>query len=110
LPNLKIRPAYKITDFFGDMQNTIFRELKTNAAIDIYRRNLQKLYVDKLVDIVAPAPEPAPGCSNRSAGRSGRRGGGAPRELEQTDVVSVAKARLRLINSHIASCLASHNR
>jgi hypothetical protein len=101
----KDKTAYKITDFFGDMQNTIFRELRTTAPIDIYRRNLQKLYVDKLIDIVNPAPEPAPTATVPTGG--GRRGGGfgAPRELEQTDVVSVAKAELRLINTHIKAAL-----
>jgi uncharacterized protein YdeI (BOF family) len=96
--------TYKITDFFADMQNIVFRELKTNQAIDIYRRNLQKLYVDKLIDIVAPAPDPAAAATAIPTG-GGRRGGGGGRELEQTDAVSVAKAQLRLINSQIATAL-----
>lgn len=101
----KDQNAYKITEFFADMQNTVFRELKTNAAIDIYRRNLQKLYVDKLIDIVAPEPAPVAATTIPTGG--GRRGGGfgAPRELEQTDVMSVAKAQLRLINSQIKAAL-----
>jgi len=86
--------AYKITDFFADMQGIIFRELKTNAPIDMYRRNLQKLYVDKLIDIVAPAPDPA--ASAAVAALGGRRGGGS---LEQTDVLSVTKAQLRAIKA-----------
>jgi hypothetical protein len=96
--------TYKITDFFADMQNIVFRELKTNQAIDIYRRNLQKLYVDKLIDIVAPTPDPAAAATAIPTG-GGRRGGGGGRELEQTDAVSVAKAQLRLINSQIATAL-----
>lgn len=99
----KDKNTYKITDFFGDMQNIIFRELKTNSAIDIYRRNLQKLYVDKLIDIVAPAPDPTAAAA-AGATLGGRRGGGS-RELEQTDAVSVTKAQLRLINSQIATAL-----
>ncbi|MDB5116835.1 MAG: hypothetical protein JWQ79_2327 [Mucilaginibacter sp.] len=99
----KDKDAYKITDFFNDMQNIVFRELKTNQPIDIYRRNLQKLYVDKLIDIVSPKPEPA---ATAAAGTA-RRGGGAfgARELEQTDVMSVAKGQLRLINSQIKMAL-----
>ncbi|WP_460679190.1 zinc-dependent metalloprotease [Mucilaginibacter koreensis] len=92
--------AYKITDFFADMQGSIFRELKSNAPIDVYRRNLQKLYVDKLIDIVNP-PAPASTTVAFTAGR-----GGAPqREMEQTDAVSVAKAQLRAINSMIKTSL-----
>jgi hypothetical protein len=37
-----------------DLRNGIFSELKTNAPIDIYRRNMQKLYVSKLCDLLAP--------------------------------------------------------
>ncbi|RZK87787.1 MAG: hypothetical protein EOO98_13475, partial [Pedobacter sp.] len=40
--------AYKITDLFADLNGSIFSELKANQPIDVYRRNLQKLYVDKL--------------------------------------------------------------
>jgi len=98
--------AYKLTDFFGDMNGIIFRELKTNAPIDIYRRNLQKLYVDKLIDIVDPPPAPAPaaGAAPVGGGRRGGAGGGA-RELEQTDALSVAKAQLRIINAQIKTAL-----
>jgi uncharacterized protein YdeI (BOF family) len=101
----KSNDAYKITEFFGDMDNIIFRELKSNQAIDIYRRNLQKLYVDKLIDIVAPEPAPAAATAVPTTGRRGGGGFGAPRELEQTDVMSVAKAQLRLINSQIKAAL-----
>ncbi len=88
--------AYKVTDFMGDMQNMIFREVKSGKAIDVYRRNLQKLYVDKLIDIVKPQP-----AAIQTVVFAGR--GAAPRELEQTDAVSVAKAQLRSINSLIKS-------
>ncbi len=101
----KDKAAYKITDFFSDMQNIVFRELKTNSPIDVYRRNLQKLYVDKLIDIVAPAPEPAAATVALPAGGGRRGGAGGTRELDQTDVVSVAKAQLRLINSQIKTAL-----
>jgi hypothetical protein len=89
--------AYKVTDFMADMQNIIFREVKSNQAIDVYRRNLQKLYVDKLIDMVKPSEANA-------AAQAAFAGRGAPaRELEQTDAVSVAKAQLRAINTMIKS-------
>ncbi|MBS7563489.1 zinc-dependent metalloprotease [Mucilaginibacter sp. Bleaf8] len=86
--------AYKITDLMADMQNIIFREVKSNQAIDVYRRNLQKLYVDKLIDMVKPQPAGA----QQAAFSFGR-----PAELEQTDAKSVAKAQLRSINNLIKS-------
>ncbi|WP_462265993.1 zinc-dependent metalloprotease [Mucilaginibacter sp.] len=93
--------AYKITDFFADMQGSIFRELKSNQPVDVYRRNLQKLYVDKLMDIVNP-----PAQASATVVAFGGRGGNAQqREMEQTDAVSVAKAQLRAINAMIRTSL-----
>jgi hypothetical protein len=94
--------AYKITDFFTDMQGIVFSELKTNTAIDVYRRNLQKNYVEKLIAIVKPT---APAASSISmVGGRLTVGGGAP---SQSDVVSVVKGQLRELNTAIRSSTAS---
>jgi hypothetical protein len=94
--------AYKISDLFTDLNGSIFREVKAGQAVDVYRRNLQKLYVDKLITLVKPTPPVDPALAALQAG--GRRGGGAaPRDAdkESTDVVSVAKAQLKAINAMI---------
>lgn len=52
--------AYKVTDLFSDLDASIFTELKSNAATDVYRRNLQKSYVDKLIAVITPVPAAAP--------------------------------------------------
>ncbi|WP_192821091.1 zinc-dependent metalloprotease [Rufibacter sp. LB8] len=90
--------AYKVTDFFSDMNSTIFREVKNKQAIDLYRRNLQKMYVQELIDLVKPAPAPT-GAQAAAAGRGGA--GSASMNIAMSDVVSVAKAELRNINSMI---------
>jgi ribosomal protein S18 acetylase RimI-like enzyme len=92
--------AYKVTDLFNDLQNSIFTELKGNQPIEIYRRNLQKLYVDKLIEIVKPKPQVA------LTAVLGARGPVA-RELDQTDAVSVCKGQLRLINGLIKTALSN---
>ncbi|MDF2433505.1 MAG: hypothetical protein JWP44_3136 [Mucilaginibacter sp.] len=94
--------AYKITDFFNDMNSSIFKEVKNKQPIDIYRRDLQKLYVNKLIDLIkpkAPAEEMAAAAPARTGGRS------TPRELEETDVISVAKGQLRMINNMIKTAI-----
>lgn len=97
--------AYKIIDLFTDLNNSIFTELKSNATIDVYRRNLQKAYIDKLVAIVKPAA-PAPVAINATLGG---RGGNAPSGLSasQSDVVSVVKGQLRDLEKSIKSASAS---
>ncbi|MGZ3757214.1 MAG: zinc-dependent metalloprotease [Mucilaginibacter sp.] len=93
--------SYKITDLFGDLNGSIFTELKANQPIDVYRRNLQKLYVDKMIELVKPKPQAA-ATTVTFAGR-----GGAPRELDQTDALSVVKGQLRMINGMIKTAIAS---
>lgn len=45
--------VYKITDLMADLNASIFSELKTNTAVDVYRRNLQKNYLARLIAIVS---------------------------------------------------------
>ena len=49
--------AYTVSALFNDLKSGIFSELTTHKAIDIYRRNLQKMYVDRLVELLQPAPK-----------------------------------------------------
>jgi len=97
------KKAYKITDFFADMDHSILNELKNNKPIDVYRRNLQKIYVEQLIDLVKPAPTPNP---TASAPTRPSRGNNMPTmNVKQSDVISVAKAELRNINNMIKSSL-----
>ena len=43
--------AYNLIEYFNDVDNMMWTELKTNVAIDIYRRNLQRNYIDRLVEL-----------------------------------------------------------
>lgn len=46
------KEAYTVDDLFGDLNRTIWRELSTGAAPDVYRRGLQNLYVDRLISLL----------------------------------------------------------
>lgn len=98
--------AYKVSDLFSDLNGAIFTELKSNSAIDAYRRNLQKAYIARLITIVKPEPAPAatPGAPT-GGGRGGQGGGGL--SAAQSDVLSVVKGQLRELQSSIKS--ASNN-
>jgi hypothetical protein len=47
--------AYKMTDLFSDLKKGIWSELPGRKPIDIYRRNLQKSYVNILSNLLKPA-------------------------------------------------------
>lgn len=49
--------AYTASAMLNDLKSGIWSELKTHQPIDIFRRNLQKLYVESLVNLVKP-PKP----------------------------------------------------
>lgn len=46
--------AYTITELFSDLKKGIWSELSSKKKIDVYRRNLQKSYVNILDNIINP--------------------------------------------------------
>ena len=52
------KDSYKITELLNDVTKGIFTELSQKKPVDIYRRQLQTMYVDKLHYILNPKPEP----------------------------------------------------
>ena len=48
--------AYSIENLFTDMKSGIWSELASRSRIDNYRRNLQKMYVERLIGIINPPP------------------------------------------------------
>jgi hypothetical protein len=91
--------AYKITDFFGNMDNAVFSELKANKEIDVYRRNLQKAYVQKLITLINPTP--ASSSSSMMTQRPPTAGPSNALSAAQSDVISVVRAQLKALNSSI---------
>ncbi|NND32386.1 MAG: zinc-dependent metalloprotease [Saprospiraceae bacterium] len=46
--------AYGLQEFFSDMQNGIWLELETGANVNLYRRNLQKVHLEKIFELLQP--------------------------------------------------------
>lgn len=46
--------AYRLIDFLDDLDRTMWKELNTYGAIGIYRRNLQRYYTDRLLELNTP--------------------------------------------------------
>jgi hypothetical protein len=43
--------AYSLIEFFNDLDAAMWTELKTYSPVDIYRRNLQRSYVDRIIEL-----------------------------------------------------------
>jgi hypothetical protein len=89
------RGAYAIDEYFDDLKNGLWSELKTKKPIDNYRRNLQKGFVERLCNMVNP-PAATPGIF----------GGitifiGPVADPRKSDILSVAKATLRSLKDDI---------
>ena len=46
--------AYTATELLDDLKKGIWSELKTHHPVDIYRRNLQKMYTEKMITLLDP--------------------------------------------------------
>ena len=93
--------AYGILEYLGDMKKGIWSELAANKAVDVYRRNLQKSYVNTLVNILNP-PSAAPALS---FGNVVVMGGGS--QIDKYDVKSVVRAHLQRLRSDANAAAAS---
>lgn len=91
--------AYSVDDLLTDAKKGIWGELPGGAPIDIYRRNLQKVYIEALESLVNPAPPIAPPA-------------GLPRglivftgDIRNTDVPSIARAQLVELRNEITAAI-----
>jgi len=92
---------YNVDDLFTDLENGIWSELRAGQPIDVYRRNLQKVYAEKMIDLLKPGkanvqsipPGVTYGFSSRSV------------ELEKTDLPSIARGHLELLSTSIKKAI-----
>ena len=92
--------AYTLTDLMADLQKSIWAELYSRKPIDVYRRNLQKAYIERFNTLISPG---AP-ASSSFGGIVITFGGG---DIKKTDIVSVAKGTLRSVKADISAALPS---
>ena len=72
-----------------DTRKGLFSELTSQKSTDVFRRNLQKTYVSQLDELINPSSASAAAASNLA------RIGFPSADVENTDVVSEAKAQLK---------------
>ena len=82
--------AYTTAEMFDDLRNGIWSEVKNNQPVSIYRRNLQKILVEKMIELY------------QSAGAAGN-------ELRKTDVPSLALATLIQLQTDASAAYRSYN-
>ncbi|MDB5192366.1 MAG: zinc-dependent metalloprotease [Segetibacter sp.] len=88
---------YTADELMTDVKNSIWSEVKTKRAIDPLRRNLQKTYVDVLVNLINPQ---TPTVSGLPAGFTV-----VTTNIKNTDIPSIARAYLRMLNAEITAAI-----
>ena len=91
--------SYSLHEMMEDTRKGLFSELVSHQATDVFRRNLQKTYVTQLGDLINPT----------SAASSPVVRMGPVVEVENTDVVSEAKAQLKKLAANIQANKGSIN-
>jgi hypothetical protein len=88
---------YSVDELMNDLNKGIFSELKNKNSIDIYRRNIQKLYVDKVIELLKP------GTANVRSVPVGVTYGFTTRKvnLAQTDLPSIARGQLNSLKNEL---------
>ncbi len=93
--------AYSIDQLFTDLKTGIFSELPRRSAIDPYRRDLQKMYVEKLISILTPTLQLG-GAGGQRFTLSGITFA-PPVNAKYTDIFSEARGQLNELKTEIAS-------
>ncbi len=95
------KSAYTISDMLTDLQQGIWSEIYDHKPIDVYRRNLQKSYVEQMGNIITSG-------SPYSQLQGFVLFNFTPTiESKKSDIVSVVKGTLRLLKTDITGYLPS---
>ncbi|MES2006411.1 MAG: zinc-dependent metalloprotease [Bacteroidota bacterium] len=92
--------TYGVDEMIDDVRKGVWSELSSKKPIDGYRRNLQKAYAEKLIDLLTP---PAPITIQIAGGRGG--GFTPPPAIKNTDVTSVVRGQLRSLQAEINAAI-----
>ncbi len=91
--------AYQITELLNDLKKGIMTELSARKLVDIYRRNLQKSYVNILCKLVNP-PKPT------TTGSIGGFTNNASSSVDKSDIRSVVRGHLASLKNEINAAAA----
>jgi len=89
--------AYTPDQLLTDLEKGIFKELQDHLPVDMYRRNLQKIYVQCLI-----------GKANSNEEKSGGFEPAFARVNSRTDIPSIIKGHLKKLEQQIGNAIPSY--
>ncbi len=98
------KDAYSIDNLYNDLKVSIFSEVNSGSPISVYRRNLQKIFIEKLIATLKPAPATPAGNVQRNAGPA------TPLpDIKKTDIYSVTWAVLGQLQKELKKAAKNSN-
>lgn len=89
---------YSVDKLMSDLRKGIFTELASNKPIDVYRRNLQKIYVNNLIEALdIEGKKTASGLNRRPVSYSG------------TDIPAISRGQLKELKNQLTRGAASNS-
>ncbi len=92
--------GYSIPELLSDVRHGIFTELGKGQNIDVYRRALQRAYVENLNTKLNPPAAPAAAAGGRGGG-GGRAGGPPQLDVKLTDINAAVRNELRELDADL---------
>jgi hypothetical protein len=92
--------AYSAIEMLDDLRNGIFAEAKTGAKTDVYRRNLQRAYVERLQFLMEKEQQRIPLKYSDYVGIT-------QVDVSQSDIRAMARGELNMLKSMAQSATAS---
>jgi hypothetical protein len=86
--------AYGLYDMMKDLRTGLFSELRTGRKIDIYRRNLQRAYIDRMAYIMTNEQPSVPAQFRRFISRT-------QVDVSQSDIRAIVRAELKTLRSQL---------
>lgn len=102
---LDAKTAYTLREFLSDVQVGLFSEAsKPGASVDVYRRALQRNYLDHLKGLLN---RPAPPAAIAAGGRAGSMAAIMTANWQQTDFRAAARTMLEQLSTKLAAAAAT---
>ncbi|GMV04529.1 MAG: glutaminyl-tRNA synthetase [Gemmatimonadota bacterium] len=92
--------AYTPLELLADLRGGVFSELASGTQVDVYRRSLQRAYVEALNLKINPPPP------NPNAPQGFGQPTGPQLDPEMSDILAAARAELRALDAQIAGALS----
>jgi DNA-binding protein Fis len=97
--------TYTIRELFEDLRKEVWKELAGKKTVDVYRRNLQKMHIAQLMEMIERRP-----VGNTSINQT-QRGFAITNTISSanSDILSMAKAELKEVRRMISTALPATN-